>query len=78
MKFLIDNFGVSNLFGRDNYEYYARISGRLLKVEENWIFAFKYPPDVPRESCNAYSFSVSKLNLFSNDGKKRQQLISHF
>ncbi|XP_054159186.1 uncharacterized protein LOC128957448 isoform X2 [Oppia nitens] len=45
MKFLIDNFGVCNLFGRDNYEYYARISGRVLKVEENWIFAFKYPPD---------------------------------
>ncbi|RWS30956.1 uncharacterized protein B4U80_09792 [Leptotrombidium deliense] len=45
MKFLIDNFGVSNLFGRENYEFYARISGRVLKVEENWIFAFKYPPD---------------------------------
>jgi hypothetical protein len=52
MKFLIDNFGVSNLFGRDNYEYYARISGRILKVEENWIFAFKYPPETlcPRKS----------------------------
>lgn len=35
MKFLIDNFGVSNLFGRENYEYYARISGRVLKVEES-------------------------------------------
>ncbi|XP_053208897.1 uncharacterized protein LOC128392836 isoform X2 [Panonychus citri] len=54
MKFLIDNFGVSNLFGRENYEYYARISGRVLKVEENWIFAFKYPPDsfvTPISSC---------------------------
>ncbi|XP_066941966.1 uncharacterized protein RhoGAP71E isoform X12 [Macrobrachium rosenbergii] len=45
MKFLIDNFGVSNLFGRSNYEYYARITGRILKVEEDWIFAFRYPPD---------------------------------
>ncbi|XP_047492277.1 uncharacterized protein LOC125041401 isoform X6 [Penaeus chinensis] len=45
MKFLIDNFGVSNLFGRANYEYYARITGRILKVEEDWIFAFRYPPD---------------------------------
>lgn len=44
VKFLIDNFGVSYLFGRENYEYYARISGRVLKVEENWIYAFKYPP----------------------------------
>ncbi|XP_069167383.1 uncharacterized protein RhoGAP71E isoform X7 [Procambarus clarkii] len=45
MQFLIDNFGVSNLFGRPNYEYYARITGRILKVEEDWIFAFRYPPD---------------------------------
>lgn len=45
MKFMIDNFGIYNLFGRENYEYYARISGRVLKVEENWIFAFKYPPE---------------------------------
>ncbi|KAG5314002.1 RHG20 protein, partial [Acromyrmex insinuator] len=44
-KFMIDNFGVSNLFGRDNYEYYARITGRILKVEEDWIFSFRYPPD---------------------------------
>ena len=52
MKFLIDNFGVSNLFGRDNYEYYARITGRILKVEEDWIFSFRYPPDnvISRES----------------------------
>ncbi|XP_032453869.1 uncharacterized protein LOC100118685 isoform X4 [Nasonia vitripennis] len=45
MKFMIDNFGVSNLFGRENYEFYARITGRILKVEENWIFSFRYPPD---------------------------------
>ncbi|PNF23698.1 hypothetical protein B7P43_G02484 [Cryptotermes secundus] len=44
MKFLIDNFGVSNLFGRENYEFYARITGRILKVEEDWIFSFRYPP----------------------------------
>ncbi|KAL1430826.1 hypothetical protein MTO96_014690 [Rhipicephalus appendiculatus] len=44
-RFLIDNFGVSNLFGRHNYEYYARLTGRVLRVEEDWIFAFRYPPD---------------------------------
>ena len=44
MKFMIDNFGVSNLFGRENYEFYARITGRILKVEEDWIFSFRYPP----------------------------------
>ncbi|XP_020279832.1 uncharacterized protein LOC109852767 [Pseudomyrmex gracilis] len=44
-KFMIDNFGVLNLFGKDNYEYYARITGRIIKVEEDWIFNFRYPPD---------------------------------
>jgi hypothetical protein len=43
VKFLIDNFGMTNLFGRENYEYYARISGRVLKIEEEWIFAFRCP-----------------------------------
>lgn len=42
---MIDNFGVTNLFGRENYEYYARITGRVLKVDDDWIFSFRYPPD---------------------------------
>lgn len=45
MKFLIDNFGACNLFGRPNYEFYARITGRILKVEDEWIFSFRFPPD---------------------------------
>ena len=32
------------LFGRENYEYYARLTGRILKVEDEWIF-FTYPLD---------------------------------
>ena len=32
-----------DLFGRENYEYYARLTGRILKVEDEWIF-FTYPP----------------------------------
>lgn len=51
VKFLIDNFGVCNLFGLPNYEYYARLTSRVLKVENNWIFAFhKYPLDVLTDS----------------------------
>ncbi|KAI2808643.1 hypothetical protein BLOT_006588 [Blomia tropicalis] len=67
MKFMIDNFGICNLFGRENYEYYARISGRVLKVEENWIFAFKYPPEhiVPRDT----SLSAEREWLF-NEAQK--------
>ena len=69
MKFLIDNFGVSNLFGRENYEYYARITGRILKVEEDWIFSFRYPPDylVSRKSCCPCGRQVqSHQRKFSN------------
>lgn len=50
VKFLIDNFGVCNLFGLPNYEYYARLTSRVLKVENNWIFAYKYPLDVLTDS----------------------------
>lgn len=42
-QFLIDNFGVNNLFGTDNYTYYGRISGRILRRRDNWIYADKYP-----------------------------------
>lgn len=43
-SYIIDNFGMRDLFGRDNYEYYARLTGRILKVEDEWIF-FTYPLD---------------------------------
>jgi len=42
-KFFIENFGMRDLFGRENYEYYARLTGRILKVEDEYIF-FTYPP----------------------------------
>ena len=41
--FFIEHFGMRDLFGRENYEYYARLTGRILKVEDEWIF-FTYPP----------------------------------
>ncbi len=44
-KFFIEHFGRRDLFGRDNYEYYARLTGRILKVEDEYIF-FTYPPAV--------------------------------
>lgn len=42
-QFLIDNFGVNNLFGTDNYDYYCKISGRIPRRRDNWIFTDKYP-----------------------------------
>jgi len=41
--FFIEHFGMRDLFGRENYEYYAKLTGRILKVEDEWIF-FTYPP----------------------------------
>ncbi|XP_037032796.1 uncharacterized protein LOC119071844 isoform X3 [Bradysia coprophila] len=43
MKQMIDQFAVYDLFGRDNYEYYARVTGRVLRVQDEWICSFRYP-----------------------------------
>lgn len=45
MRFLIESFGISNLFGHENYAYYARMTSRVLKVEDQWI-AYRYPHDM--------------------------------
>ncbi|XP_067643274.1 T-cell activation Rho GTPase-activating protein isoform X9 [Eurosta solidaginis] len=44
MKQIIDKFATHDLFGRENYEYYARVTGRILKVQDDWICSFQYPP----------------------------------
>ncbi|XP_028129364.1 uncharacterized protein LOC114325503 isoform X3 [Diabrotica virgifera virgifera] len=44
MKHLIEEFASSNLFGRENYEYYARVTGRVLRIQGEWICSFQYPP----------------------------------
>lgn len=44
MKQMIEQFAAFNLFGRDNYEYYARVTGRVLRVQDEWICSFRYPP----------------------------------
>ncbi|XP_058833623.1 uncharacterized protein LOC131691331 isoform X3 [Topomyia yanbarensis] len=44
MKQMIEQFAAYDLFGRDNYEYYARVTGRVLRVQDEWICSFRYPP----------------------------------
>lgn len=44
---MIEQFTTFNLFGRENYEYYARVTGRVLRVQDEWIISFRYPP-LPR------------------------------
>lgn len=43
MKHLIEEFASSDLFGHDNYEWYARVTGRVLRVQGEWICSFQYP-----------------------------------
>lgn len=54
MKHLIEEFATSDLFGRENYEFYARVTGRVLRVQGEWICSFQYPP------------SANKNQMFGN------------
>uniref|UniRef100_A0A914LNV6 Rho-GAP domain-containing protein n=1 Tax=Meloidogyne incognita TaxID=6306 RepID=A0A914LNV6_MELIC len=40
---IIRGFGYTNLFPRECYEFYARITGRTLRVDEQWHFSFQLP-----------------------------------
>ncbi|KAI6183706.1 RhoGAP domain protein [Aphelenchoides bicaudatus] len=40
---IIQSFGYTNLFTRECYEFYARITGRTLRVDESYQFSFVYP-----------------------------------
>ncbi|CAH2095407.1 unnamed protein product [Euphydryas editha] len=44
MRQLIEQFSAGDLFGRENYEYYARVTGRILRVRDEWICSFRDPP----------------------------------
>ncbi|KAI5644896.1 rhoGAP domain-containing protein [Phthorimaea operculella] len=44
MRAMIEQFSAGDLFGRDNYEYYARVTGRILRVKDEWICSFRDPP----------------------------------
>jgi hypothetical protein len=45
---IIRGFGFTNLFPRECYEFYARITGRTLRVDDNWLFTFQYPASESR------------------------------
>lgn len=68
MKHLIEEFASSNLFGKDNYEYYARVTGRVLRVQGEWICSFQYPPTkgmFPNEYVALERYLLGKYRLFS-------------
>ena len=43
VQFIITSFGHTALFPRECYEFYARITGRTLRIDENYQFTFQYP-----------------------------------
>ncbi|XP_055599940.1 uncharacterized protein LOC129749101 isoform X2 [Uranotaenia lowii] len=61
MKQMIEQFAAYDLFGRDNYEYYARVTGRVLRVQDEWICSFRYPPP-PRGKTAQQNYAL-KLAL---------------
>lgn len=56
---MIDKFAEFDLFGRENYEYYARVTGRVLRVQDEWICSFRYPPP-PSEKTAQKNFACKK------------------
>ncbi|QQP49518.1 Putative LOC100118685, partial [Caligus rogercresseyi] len=65
--FFIEHFGIRNLFGRENYEYYARLTGRILKVEDEWIF-FTYPPVILGCSRDDMDPSLNRIPSSEDEG----------
>lgn len=43
IAFVVQNFGAPNLFAREGYEFYARITGRTLRLDSRSHFTFQYP-----------------------------------
>lgn len=56
MRQLIEQFSAGDLFGRDNYEYYARVTGRILRVKDEWICSFRDPPP-PRHHVDQEAYA---------------------
>lgn len=83
MKQIIENFTAYDLFGRENYEYYARVTGRVLRVQDEWIFSFRYPPPPRGKSAQQnyackLKLSLSILNAIKPDASFSFQCNSPF
>lgn len=63
MRQLIERFSRGDVFGRENYEYYARVTGRILRVADEWICSFRYPP--PPQHPNEQQQYASKCFIWN-------------
>lgn len=73
MKYIIDKFATHDLFGRENYEYYARVTGRILKVQDEWICSFQYPPP-PRGKLAQQKYACKYFRSPKSVCKKKEQV----
>lgn len=69
MKHIVDKFATHDLFGRENYEYYARVTGRILKVQDEWICSFQYPPP-PRGKLAQQKYACKFVLLIDQSKNK--------
>lgn len=63
MRQLIEQFSAGDLFGRENYEYYARVTGRILRVKDEWICSFRDPPP-PRHRIDQEAYASMYYNFY--------------
>lgn len=64
ITFMIDNFPNADLFGRRNYEYYARMTCRVLRLDDELIFTFPFPLDkqvLLRKKFSAKNICLAQL-----------------
>ncbi len=51
LQILIDDFGVANMFGRKNIQYFADVTNTGISVREKYRYEFQYPPPGESISC---------------------------
>ncbi|CAI5442243.1 unnamed protein product [Caenorhabditis angaria] len=72
VRSIICSFGDTKLFPRECYEYYARYTGRTLRIDENRMFTFHNPSNrrargeefevISAQCAGAYSLAALHLN----------------
>lgn len=75
MQHIIDKFATHDIFGRENYEYYARVTGRILKVQDEWICSFQYPPP-PRGKLAQQKYACEWISILERE-KCRLEYCTH-
>ena len=67
LRILIDDFGVANMFGRKNIQYFADVTRTGIRVKEKYRYEYRYPQDdnVPCKFASSFLFFFDLFILFS-------------